>query len=164
MAIINYQQLNDIRDKYIDKKIGVCSGTFDITHAGHILFFEDCKKYSDILVVIVARDSLIKGYKGNKRPILNEFIRLKTVDSLKPVDYTILDQNDKWNDNIYSDTMIPIFEKLKPDFFIINGESIGLDIRKKICDQYNIKFVQLERWCPKEFEGISTTKIIQKID
>ena len=74
IVIINYDQLSRVRKENLDKKIVFCSGTFDLTYIGHIIFLEECKKYGDILVVGVGSDRVIKKYKGNKRTILSEEI------------------------------------------------------------------------------------------
>ena len=161
MAQISFGDLQQIRKEHKDKKIVFCSGSFDLTHAGHVLFFEDCKKYGDILVVGVGSDKMLKENKGDKRPILNEHIRLKMIDSLKPVDYCILD-------NI-SDKEHPLgilnlaFESLKPDIYVINEDAFNITYRIDLCKKFNIEMVKLKRWCPKEFDSISATKIINTI-
>ena len=161
MVIIQHEELKNIREKHKNEKIVVCTGTFDITHAGHILFLEDCKKQGDILVVSVGSDSLIKSYKGEKRPILNQYIRIKTIDSLKPVDYTILDKNNKFGN--HEDTLEPLFKDLKPNIYAINEDGVDLDQRKEIAESHNVELRILNRYCPKEFDKISTTKIINNI-
>src|SRR3989338_4598654 len=91
VAVIQYKDFKQLRNKLRGKKIVFCSGIFDITHAGHVLFFEDCKTYGDILAVAVGSDAIIRINKGPARPVLNEHLRLKMVDSLKPVDYCFID-------------------------------------------------------------------------
>ncbi len=161
--IITYKDLKELRKKYYNKKIVFCSGTFDITHAGHILFFEDCKKHGDILVVAVSDDKIIKKYKGDKRPILNEHVRLKSVDSLKAVDYAFIDRPIKIGESKLLVAFNYIFSRLKPDVYIINEDARDIEKRREISDRYNVELKILRRWCPKEFEGISTSKIIDKI-
>lgn len=159
MVQITPDDLTKIREKFKDKKIVFCSGVFDITHAGHIIFLEDCKETGDILVVAIGDDESIRQYKGSKRPILNETIRLKTVDSLKPVDYTFLIKSKSEP----LDILPFIFEKLKPDNYIINTDAFDIPYRKKLCEQFSINLIILDRHCPEEFENISTSKIIEKI-
>ena len=161
MAIININDLKNIREEHKDKKIVFCSGSFDLTHAGHILFFEDCKKQGDILVVAVGKDSSIKDNKGDKRPILNEHIRLKTIDSLKPVDYCYIDPISMSGNKLY--TIERAFENLKPDIYTINEDAFDIPYRKELSEKYGVKLIILPRICPLEFDGISTSKIIQKI-
>ncbi|MEK7074233.1 MAG: adenylyltransferase/cytidyltransferase family protein, partial [Patescibacteria group bacterium] len=99
MSIIEFKDIASLRKEHKDKKIVFCSGTFDLTHAGHVLFLEDCKKYGDLLVVAVGNDFNQRvNAKGKGRPVQNEHLRLKMVSSLKPVDYALLDINAKDGD------------------------------------------------------------------
>jgi cytidyltransferase-like protein len=159
--IINNEQLSKIRERYKDKKIVFCSGSFDLTHVGHILFLEDCKKQGDILVVGVGNDRMLMHHKGNNRPILNEQIRLKTIDSLKSVDYTLIDGFSSSENPLF--LLDKVFEILKPDVYVINEDAFNIPYREETCKKFNVKMVILKRTCPEEFENISTSKIIQKI-
>ena len=158
--LIQYQDLPKLRKKYQDKKIVYCSGTFDLTHAGHILFFEDCKKFGDLLVVGIGSDAEIKKNKGPDRPILNEDIRLKTILSLKPVDYCLLDRGthkDKhWQVN-------HVLKHLRPDAYVVNTDAFDIPSRKKIAEKYGVPFKMLKRSCPPSFKNISSSGIIKKI-
>ncbi|MDP3881866.1 MAG: adenylyltransferase/cytidyltransferase family protein [Nanoarchaeota archaeon] len=161
MTQITVQDLPGIREEYKDKKIVFCSGSFDLTHVGHILFFEDCKKLGDILVVGVGSDNIVKKNKGDKRPILNEFIRIKTIDSLKPVDYCLLDfVSNKDNPLYFLDVAL---KELKPDIYVINEDAFDTPYREELCKRLNVKLSILPRSCPPEFEGISTTQIVDKV-
>ena len=160
--IISIGDLASIREKHKNQKIAFCAGIFDLTHAGHVLFFEDCKKYGDVLVVMVGSDFTIQHYKGDGRPILNEHLRLKMIDSLKPVDYTLLDLNTSDVDFL---AVIPevVFKLLKPDLYIVNDDAFDMQRRHALVKGVDTKLVILKRTCPPEFENISTTKIIEKI-
>ena len=162
MTVVNMRDLPKIREKYKDKKIVFCSGGFDLTHVGHILFFEDCKKYGDILVVAVGTDNSLKKRKGDGRPILNEHIRIKTIDSLKPVDYCFINKKE-FDVNKPLATIETTFAELKPNVYVINEDAFDISYRQKLCNDYHVKLVILPRWFPPEFDGISTSKIIEKI-
>ena len=163
MASIKLSDLENIRQEHKGKKIIFCSGCFDITHAGHVLFFEDCKKLGDILVVMVGSDDVIKRDKGSSRPIINEYLRMKMVDSLKPVDYTFLDY-------ILPNPPHPLYiidmviEKLKPDAYVINKDAWDIPYRESFTKKHNVPFIILDRTAPKEFESVSTSQIIKKIE
>ncbi len=162
--IIKENDLGLIRSKYHDKKIVCCLGVFDLTHAGHILFFEDCKKHGDILVVGIGKDALVRKYKGDLRPILNENVRLKIVDSLKPVDYVYLIDKEIYDQkNFHTETLGPLVGKLKPEFYAVNSDVLDIEKRKEICEKNEVNFILLNRVCPSEFDNISTTRIIEKI-
>lgn len=165
MAIISLKDLPAIRAKHKGEKIVFCSGTFDLTHVGHILFFEDCKKLGDILVVAVGNDLATRRYKGDTRPVLNEAIRLKTVDTLKPVDYCIVDSiptDPELKGNLLA-MLFPIFDGLRPDIWAINEDAFDKEYRKELAQKYGMKLHTMDRWCPQEFENISTTKIIDRV-
>lgn len=162
MAYTTFENLPEIRKKYAGKKIVFCSGCFDITHAGHVLFFEDCKKQGDILVVMIGADAVIRRDKGMKRPIINEHLRMKLIDSLKPVNYV-------FTDRIISAEAPPllfidwVFDKLRPDIYVVNGDGFNMPYREEVSKKYGVDLRILDRTCPPEFEKISTSGIIRKI-
>lgn len=90
----------------------VVTGTFDIIHPGHLEFFEHAKKLSipSELWVIVARNSSVSDFK-KKGPILDENIRVKILNSLKPVDYALLGNE--------GPDKIKIIEELRPDIIAL---------------------------------------------
>lgn len=159
---INFKDLPGIRRRHKDKKIIFSSGTFDLTHAGHVLYFEDCKKLGDIFIVMVGNDLAVRKSKGKDRPVMNQYVRLKMVDSLKPVDYSFLDY--PRDDDYYFGCLEEAFQKLRPDVYVINDDGRNLEKRKELTKKYDIKFVVLPRVAPKEFGRISTTTIIKKIE
>lgn len=167
MSIIAPESLADLRHQPAlqGKKIGFCSGSFDLTHAGHALFFEDCKKHVDVLVVGVGGDAIMQAYKGPSRPILNEHLRLKMVDSLKPVDYVFVQivSNPEDLQNLLVKTLSHTFNTLKPDVYIINEDAFDISIRERLAKQYAVPLIILPRTCPPEFEDVSTRGIIEKI-
>lgn len=161
MVFVDLDDLPKIRKVHKDKKIVFCSGSFDLVHAGHVLFFEDCKKFGDILVVSVGSDSILKVNKGDKRPILNEHVRRKMIDSLKPVDYCLLDSFSNKENPLF--LLNVFFEKLRPDLYVINDDAFNIPYRQKVSKEFNVELVMLPRSAPPEFEGISASKIIDKI-
>lgn len=165
MAIISYKDLTSLKSLHTGKKIVFCSGSFDLTHVGHVLFFEDCKKIGDILIVAVGRDEHIRELKGLNRPILNEKVRLKMIDSLKPVDYASLEPSSPQNGLSSSQTaaLEVMFNYLTPDIWAVNNDAGQIEIRKELAKKLGIQLVVLERNAPLEFESISTTSIIKKI-
>lgn len=162
MAQIKFEDLPHIRKKHEREKIVFCSGVFDLTHAGHLLFFEDCKKQGDVLVVMAGSDVVVKRDRGTERPILNEHMRIKLIDSLRPVDYC------------FTDKLVPaeahpldyidyVFRELKPDIYVVNDDTFDIPYRETMTNRHGVKLVILKRSCPPEFEKISTSNIIKKI-
>ena len=165
MTIINHRHLSSLRKKHHDKKIVFCSGVFDLTHAGHVLFFEDCKKKGDILVVGVGPDEGLKELKGFSRPIFNEKMRTKIVSSFKPVDYCFLGKPPgKPPVKHFFAPFEDIFRQLRPDIYVVNNDATDIPFRAKLAKEYGITFVVLKRKCPPSFEKISTTRIIERIE
>lgn len=132
-----------------------------MTHAGHVLFFEDCKALGDLLVVAVGGDESVRNYKGPTRPVINEYMRAKLISSLKPVDYCFVSKVVKVDDPLYD--MNNILKNLKPDIYAINDDAFDVLARKKLAKDFGMKLIILQRTCPKEFGAVSTTKIIEKL-
>lgn len=160
--IIEYKNLPEIRSKHADKKIVLATGSFDILHAGHALFFEECKSFGDILVVGVGEDKALK-LKGEDRPILNQHIRVKMVDSQKPVDFAFVHNAAADGSDHDNSFLIEILENLKPDFWIVNQDASEIEYRQELADTYAVELHVLVRTRPPEYDDISTTKIINKI-
>ena len=66
----------------------MASGVFDIIHTGHISYLEQAKSHGDELVVVVACDNTVRRRKHE--PITPEDMRVRIVNSLKPVDRAVL--------------------------------------------------------------------------
>ena len=162
MTIITYKDFPALREQHKSDKLVICSGSFDLVHAGHVLFFEDCKELGNKLVTIVAGDKITKKVRGEDRPILNEHVRLKMIDSLKPVDYVVLDDFSHNQDNDLYAIELAI-EQLHPDVYVINSDTFDIPYRQALCNKHGLELQILKRTCPKEFDNISTTKIIEKI-
>jgi len=160
--IIATENLTGIREKNKDKKIGLCSGSFDVFHSGHAVFFQQCKELVDILVVVVGSDSAIKKQKGPERPINSQNNRVYLVAGIENVDYAILGdevENMKPGKIDFYD----IAKNLKPDIFILNGDDSATEEKQKMCDKLGIKLVLVERVVPDFLKGVSSTGIIKQI-
>ena len=73
-------------------KIVLATGAFDLLHYGHLSFLEEAKKTGGKgarLVVIVARDSVVRKRKG-KNPVVPEYQRTALIQALRIVDRAIL--------------------------------------------------------------------------
>jgi len=71
------------------KKIGFTCGQFDITHAGHYLMFQECKKFCDFLLVGLQTDASIDR-KSKHKPIQSVRERLIQLRSCKYIDGVII--------------------------------------------------------------------------
>jgi FAD synthetase len=86
-------------------RVVLSGGVFDVLHPGHIHFLSHAGKKGDLLVVVLARDALVKRSKG-RSPVSSEEDRLLMVSSLRQVDAAVLGSGSR-----YSDTL----EKVSPD-------------------------------------------------
>lgn len=159
MTIITYEDLQGIREKHSRDTIVICSGTFDIIHGGHAVFLENCKKFGSPLVTIVAGDAVIKKYRGPDRGIIPQEARIKLIDSLKPVDYAVLDDFSQSSDNFYY-AIEHAIELLKPDVYVVNSDASNIPYRRELSERLGIR---LEILPGKVFGDLSTSGIIKKI-
>ncbi len=160
--IISYSDLQAVRERHAKERLVFCSGSFDLFHAGHVLFLEDCKKEGDILVAGTGNDAAGKK-KGPGRPIFNEHVRVKLLDSQKVVDYAFVHKNAEPGapyDNAFLEEIFPL---LKPDVWVINEDATEIPYRVTLAARLGITLKVLSRVCPPEFESVSTTALIKKI-
>lgn len=76
-----------IRDeRFRRKRVVFASGCFDILHAGHIVFLEECKQGADFLVVGIDDNETARRAKGEEHPFFDETERMKVMAALKIVD------------------------------------------------------------------------------
>ena len=131
------------------RKIGLCTGSFDLLHPGHITHLEAAKKVCDVLFVAIARDlDHAKTKKERGRPIFSHSLRAFMVSKLKPVDYVFLDN---W--------IADINKVIRPDVYIKGKDYAGgkEDDQEKIVSSYGGKTYYTAD------EKLSTTDIINYI-
>ncbi len=107
------------RFKQEGKKIVFTNGCFDILHFGHVKYLADAKACGDYLVVAVNSDASIHKIKGNKRPIIGQFDRLRTVAALASVDFVVL---------FAENNPLKVIQALKPDILIKGSDWDKKDI------------------------------------
>ena len=100
-------------------------GVFDLFHKGHKSFLKQAKKYGGELVVLVARDSVVKQLKG-KRPHQNEKARLAVVSGQISVAKAML------GDKIQGS--YAVLRKIKPNVicFGYDQQQLKNDLREKM--------------------------------
>ena len=118
--IVTFKDLANVRKANQDKKIILTSGTFDLFHVGNLSNLEQVKAYGDIMLVLLMVEKKKKKRKGPNRPIFSESDRARILDSLKVVDYVMIDHSGKdafANQASYSE----ILAKLQPDYYVTDG-------------------------------------------
>ena len=119
----------------------LATGTFEFLHPGHLHFLSEAKKRGDELVVLVARDSMIRH---KPTPVIPEQHRLEMVAALKVVDKAVLgSEKSIWE---------PIYE-LRPDIVALGYDQLFDD--QELSEQlrmrgFNIEVVRItsKRECP----------------
>ncbi len=133
------------------KKV-LATGTFEFLHPGHIHYLREAKKLGDELIVLVARDSMIRH---KPKPIIPEKQRLEMVSALKLVDKAVLGSDE--------DMYEPLYE-LRPDIValgydqLFNEEELKREFKKR---NLNIEVVRIKS--KKDGELCSSKKIIDRI-
>ncbi len=157
--IVKKEHLSLIREQYKDKKIVFCTGCFDVLHAGHSVFIQQCKSLGDILIVGIGSDYTLQKLKGPGRPVNSEMNRAFLMASLNNVDYVVINDEEIQEGKI--DFKTPI-ENLRPDVFVLNDDDSAINLKKKFLNKYGVKLKLVKREVPPELNPISSSEIIYK--
>ncbi len=108
--------LEEFRNNNSHINIGVTFSCWDLLHAGHNLFLEDCKKQCEILCVGLQTDPTIDRPEKNK-PIQSLEEREIQIKSCRYVDYYF----------IYSteESLIEVLKSLKPNVRFLGDDYVG---------------------------------------
>ena len=132
----------------------MATGTFDLLHLGHIYYLKEAKNLGDILAVVVATDTTVRGLKHE--PVNSEEIRLNLIKELKIVDEAYLG---------HEEDMYEIVEEIKPDIIALGFDQFHDE--NKIKSELNKRKINARIVRLSEFKGGSdlegTRRIISKI-
>jgi rfaE bifunctional protein nucleotidyltransferase chain/domain len=132
------------------KKVVFTNGCFDIIHAGHVHYLQECKKLGDILIVGINSDESIKKIKGDKRPIVPLEMRGFVLSQIQGVDYVI---------PFEEETPINLIKVIRPDILVKGGDwPVEKIVGKDFVEEYGGKVLTI----PFRYK-ISTTQIIEEI-
>lgn len=127
------------------------NGCYDIIHAGHVRFLEQCRSLGSIVVVGLNSDASVRSQnKGGDRPIVGEEHRAQVLAALQSVDYVVL---------FDEPTPLQLIERLAPDV-LVKGEDWkdkGV-VGREFVESRGGKVVLLPL-----VDGLSTTCIIERI-
>ncbi len=134
------------------KTIGLCAGSFDLLHPGHMTHLNSAKKICDVLVVGIARD-LYNSQKNDKkgRPVFSEKVRAFWVSQMKSVDFVVINEDTQAIINLISPQMLIV----GPDYK--NNINPRMAAEKKLLESKGGKLVFTRN------ELLSTTAIINYI-
>lgn len=129
------------------------NGSFDLLHPGHVVSLEAARGFGDVLVVGVNSDASVRGYKGPRRPVLDQHERATLICALECVDATLV---------FDEPTPEVVLERLRPDVHVKGAEYApphGRPVPERaLVEGYGgrVEYVPL-------LPGVSTTSIIARL-
>lgn len=133
----------------MNKKVFV-SGCYDMLHSGHVAFFKEASQYGDLYVGI-GSDKTIQELK-NRKTVYSEKERLYMVKAIRYVTDAFINSGSGMLD--FVETM----DAVKPDIFVVNSDG-GSDVKRKLCADRGIEYVELERVPESGLDARSTTSL-----
>lgn len=133
-------------------------GTFDLLHAGHVNFLEQCHKiagYDGVVIVSLNTDEFIEKYKG-VAPIMSYEERKKALEGIYFVDAVV--------ENIGGADSKPAIEAADPDFIVIGDDWAKKDYYKQMgftqewLDEMDIVLCYVPY-----YKGVSSTEIKRRV-
>jgi FAD synthetase len=121
-------------------------GTFDVLHEGHKYFLNEAKKQGDDLIVVVARDSHVKEFKGIT-PHHSEVERVKAVQNTEIADEVVLGRQG---------SIFDILSDIKPDVVClgydqkVKEEALKAELLKR---HVNAKVMRLAAFKPEIYKS-----------
>jgi|GEM_PF-340249 len=109
--IVLFDQIRKVVQAHQDKGLRVvqCSGVFNITHYGHLEYFDFARGLGDILVVSVNSDRALKSLRGKNYHWISQEARCRMLAALDVIDHIVVfDDTDAAN----------IIKAVQPDIFV----------------------------------------------
>ena len=123
-------------------------GVFDRLHPGHLSFLRQAEKYSEKLMVVVARDSAVRELK-NKNPSQNEKERMAVLRKIPGVNKVVLGDKKQGS--------YGVIKKYKPDVIGLGYDQKWLagDLKKymRVGCLSKIKMVKLKAYYSKKLHS-----------
>ena len=157
--ILEPADLPGLRDRVAGRRMVFASGCFDVFHAGHAVFFDQCRALGEVLVAGVGRDSYIRRMKGPSRPVNPETNRIYLVAALESVDFAVLT-----NDPPPGETDITgLLRAMRPHVLALTeGDTDTIAQEKSLCLDLGIELVIVPRVAPDGIALTSSTAILDK--
>ena len=148
--IINWEDLELIKEAQKGQRIVFTNGCFDIIHMGHVTYLNKAANLGDLLIVGLNSDASVKRLKGDSRPINGEQDRAGVLAALRSVNFVIVFEED---------TPEKLIEAITPNVLVKGGDYVGNTIVGADYVRHNggvIVTIPL-------VEGKSTTNIIKEM-
>ncbi len=136
-----------------NKKVFV-SGCYDMLHSGHVAFFKEASNYGDLYVGI-GSDATIEGLK-HRKTVYSEKERLYMVKSIRYVKDAFINRGSGMLD------FVETLDMVRPDIFVVNSDG-GSDVKRELCRQRGIEYIELQRVPDQGLEARSTTSLRENV-
>ena len=123
------------------KKIFV-SGCYDILHAGHVQFFNDCKALGDHLTVCFASDDVLWAHKNRRSSIPKDHKRAM-IQALEMVDDVVMGENMEIGLD-FKDHFLQII----PDILAVTEDDKYGELKQALCVQHGVEYHVLPKTPP----------------
>ena len=130
------------------------SGCYDMLHSGHVAFFKSAAQYGDLYVGI-GSDKTIEDLK-HRKTVYSEKERLYMVKAIRYVTDAFINPGSGMLD------FIETLDVVKPDVFVVNSDG-GSDVKRKLCADRGIEYVELERMPDDGLKARSTTSLRKEV-
>jgi len=131
----------------------MASGVFDILHTGHVSYLQQARGFGDELIVVVACDETVR--RNKHEPVTPEGMRVRLVDSLKPVDRAVLGKDGD---------LFDIVREISPDVIVLGfDQSFAESELAKRLKENGLGHIRVERASEYSADLAATRKIIEKI-
>ncbi len=132
------------------KTVVTTNGCFDLLHAGHLQYLREAAELGDILIIGINSDASVRRLKGENRPLQNEIDRATLMAALKPVDFTLIFEEDD---------PCAFLDILQPDIHVKGGDYLPENLPEKVIVENHGGKIEILSFK----NGHSTTGIVEKI-
>ena len=136
------------------KRLVTVNGSFDILHAGHLVFLGEAKEQGDVLFVGLNSDRSVREGKGEGRPVIPERERAQLLAALVYVDFVMV------VDASYNEVQNVLIRTVKPHVHV-NGEEYGEP--EGWIEWPVMRAMAAAGYVVKRRPGLATSDIIEKI-
>lgn len=132
----------------------MASGVFDIIHPGHISYLQQARSFGDELVVVVACDDTVRRQKHE--PITPDYMRVKIIENLKPVDRAIVGKT--------GGSIFDIVKEIRPDVIVLGFDQHfdEAELEKELAEN-GLGNIKVRRATETADDLNATRRIVEKI-
>ena len=132
------------------------AGFFDTFHSGHLAFLNEAASFGDLYVSVGTDENLMS--MKNRNPIYSEKEREYILNGLSCVKEAKISAGE-----FGSESFVPYMLNQDIDIFITNEDGSSLERKKQICEENDIRYIELKR-IPKEGLPTRSSTDISEID